>query len=73
MTEISLHILDIAQNSIKADAKLIEISVAEDIQKNIFTIRVHTVKQYFQRLLFCGNIIMHGDLGKKKIYHIKIK
>ena len=40
MTEISLHILDIAQNSIKADAKLIEISVAEDIQKNILSVTI---------------------------------
>ena len=40
MTEISLHILDIAQNSIKAGAKHIEISVVEDIPKNILSVTI---------------------------------
>ena len=34
MTELSLHILDIVQNSIKAGAKLIEIKVDEDTLDN---------------------------------------
>ena len=35
MVEISLHILDVVQNSIKAEATEIEIFVNEDISKNI--------------------------------------
>ena len=38
MVEISLHILDIAQNSIKAKASLVEIEVNEDIAANLLTI-----------------------------------
>lgn len=38
MVEISLHILDIAQNSIKAKANLIEIEVVEDIAANLLTV-----------------------------------
>lgn len=34
MTELSLHILDIVQNSIKAGAKLVKISVIEDLVLN---------------------------------------
>jgi len=34
MIEISLHILDIAQNSIKANASLVEIAVEENTQSN---------------------------------------
>ncbi len=40
MVELSLHILDIAQNSIKAKANLIEIEVAEDIASNLLTIMI---------------------------------
>ena len=40
MVEISLHILDIAQNSIKANASLIEITVVENIAKNILSVTV---------------------------------
>ena len=38
MTEISLNILDVAQNSIRADASLIEIEVAADSRKDILTV-----------------------------------
>ena len=38
MTELSLHILDIAQNSIKAKATLIEITVDENVSANTLTI-----------------------------------
>ena len=38
MTEISLHILDIAQNSVKANAKNIEIDILEDIENDIFKV-----------------------------------
>lgn len=38
MNELSLHILDICQNSIKANSKLIQITVDEDILNNKFTI-----------------------------------
>ena len=38
MTEISLHILDIAQNSVKAKAKNIGIEICEDIENDIFSV-----------------------------------
>lgn len=40
MVELSLHVLDIAQNSIKADASLIEIIVVEDIADNVLSITI---------------------------------
>ena len=40
MVEISLHILDIVQNSIKAEATEIGISVVEDTEKNILTVEI---------------------------------
>jgi len=40
MNELSLNILDIAQNSIAADAKLVEIDVDEDNSSDRLTIRV---------------------------------
>jgi len=38
MVEISLHILDIAQNSIKAKASLVEISVIENTAENVLSV-----------------------------------
>lgn len=38
MNELSLHILDICQNSIKADAKLIQIIVEEDVKNDFYKI-----------------------------------
>ncbi len=38
MTEISLNILDVAQNSISAGAKLIEISVVVDTKSDVLTV-----------------------------------
>ena len=40
MLEISLHILDIVNNSVKAGASLIELSVCEDIAKNRLTVEI---------------------------------
>lgn len=40
MTELSLHVLDIVQNSIKAGAKLIEVSIEENINDNLLTIEI---------------------------------
>lgn len=40
MTEISLHILDIAQNSIKAGASLVEISISESTPDNTFVVEI---------------------------------
>jgi anti-sigma regulatory factor (Ser/Thr protein kinase) len=40
MQDISLHILDIAENSIKAGAKLIEITIDEDIKNNSLIIEI---------------------------------
>ena len=41
MRELSLHILDIAKNSVKAGAKLIEIEVVEDEAKNLLSIGIY--------------------------------
>ncbi len=38
MKELSLHILDLVENSIKAKAKLIKISIIEDLTNNILEI-----------------------------------
>lgn len=40
MKEISLHITDIVQNSVKADANLIEIVVDENISKDVLDITI---------------------------------
>lgn len=40
MKELSLHILDIAKNSVKAKASLIKITVFEDVSENILTIEI---------------------------------
>ena len=40
MQELSLNILDIAQNSIRAEARLVEISVDEDTVRDTFTITI---------------------------------
>lgn len=40
MTELSLHILDIAQNSVNADASVIEISVSENILQDILSLEI---------------------------------
>jgi len=40
MKDISLHILDIVQNSIVADAKLIEITIDEDYLNDMLTISI---------------------------------
>lgn len=40
MLELSMHILDIVENSTRAGAKLIKISIIEDIKKDIFSIEI---------------------------------
>ena len=40
MTELSLHVLDIAKNSTKAGATIIEIEITEDTDKNLLTIQI---------------------------------
>ena len=40
MKELSLHILDIAENSVKAGASVIEIAVSEDGKKNLLQIEI---------------------------------
>ncbi|TKG96005.1 ATP-binding protein [Puteibacter caeruleilacunae] len=40
MKELALHILDIAQNSIKAEADLVEIKITEDKVKDIYQIEI---------------------------------
>lgn len=40
MRELSLHILDIVQNAITANADLIHITISEDITKDLFTIEI---------------------------------
>ena len=40
MKELSLHILDIAENSVKAKASKVEITVSEDTKNNLLTIEI---------------------------------
>lgn len=40
MRELSLHILDIAKNSVKAGASLIEIIIDEDTEKNLLSVEI---------------------------------
>jgi signal transduction histidine kinase len=40
MEDISLHILDIAENSIRANAKNINIMIIEDMKNNLFTLMI---------------------------------
>jgi DNA mismatch repair ATPase MutL len=40
MEDISLHILDIAENSIGAEATLITISISEDTDKDLFLVEI---------------------------------
>lgn len=40
MKELSMHILDIVMNSVKADAKLIEITISDSIKNNILKITI---------------------------------
>ncbi|RKD33189.1 ATP-binding protein [Thermohalobacter berrensis] len=40
MKELSLHILDLAQNSLKADANKVIITIVEDLEKNKFIIEI---------------------------------
>lgn len=40
MLELSLHILDIANNSVKAGAKLVKIAVEENLLKDILRIQI---------------------------------
>lgn len=41
MTEISLNVLDVAQNSVKAKASLVEVSVEADTNANRLTIKIN--------------------------------
>jgi hypothetical protein len=40
MTELSLHILDITQNSIRANASIIKIDIIEDKKNDLYTIAI---------------------------------
>ncbi|KPK01415.1 MAG: histidine kinase [Nitrospira bacterium SG8_35_4] len=40
MEDLSLHILDIVENSIRAEASIIKIEITEDTRENIFMIRI---------------------------------
>ncbi|SHE68029.1 ATP-binding protein [Alkalibacter saccharofermentans] len=40
MKELSLHIMDIVENSIRGEASLIKLSINEDIDKNLLRIRI---------------------------------
>lgn len=41
MLELAAHILDIAENSVRAGAKIIEIIIDEDSEKNLLTIEIN--------------------------------
>ena len=40
MKDLSLHILDIVENAVRADAKLVRISVVEDVEKDVLTLAI---------------------------------
>ena len=40
MKDLSLHILDVVENSIRAEARLIEISVDEDVDRDLLTLQI---------------------------------
>jgi len=40
MLEMALHVLDIAENSTRAGASLVEITIREDLKHNIFSIEI---------------------------------
>jgi signal transduction histidine kinase len=40
LEDLSLHILDIAENAIRANAKKIQISIFEDMKKNLLNIQI---------------------------------
>lgn len=40
MKDLSMHVMDIIQNSISADAKRIELDIVENKQQNLFMIRI---------------------------------
>lgn len=40
MRDLSLHILDLAQNSVRAQATCIQIEITEDLERNQFSIRI---------------------------------
>lgn len=40
MKDLSLHILDIAENSIRAEAKLIQISIIEDVGEDVLILQI---------------------------------
>ncbi len=40
MEDLSLHILDIVENSLRSGAKLIEISVIEDMEKDLLSLEI---------------------------------
>ncbi len=55
MKELSLHILDIAQNSVKAKASLIEITIEESVAEDIYRISIRDngcgmSKEIFERV-----------------------
>jgi DNA primase large subunit len=40
MLELALHVLDIAENSSRAEANLIEVTIVEDLEKDIFSLEI---------------------------------
>ena len=40
MLELALHVLDIAENSSRAKASLIEITIGEDLQRDVFSLEI---------------------------------
>ena len=41
MKDLSLHVLDIAENSIRAEAERIEIRVVEDVENDVLTLQIN--------------------------------
>jgi len=60
MEDISLHILDIAENSVSASATLVRISIIEETTKDLFTVAIEDngrgmTEEFVQKILdpFC--------------------
>ncbi|GAI17107.1 unnamed protein product [marine sediment metagenome] len=68
MQDLSLHILDIVENSIDAGAKKIEIIIKENIKQNILVLKINdngkgmdkkTIAKVLEQF-FCKNILYHS-------------
>jgi len=67
MLELALHILDIAENSTRAGATLIEITIVEDLHEDVFSLEIRdngeviVVNSKFERsIVKVDNVVLKG-------------